>query len=27
VTGWVDNLLNDHPARYLCFAGAHAPGR
>jgi hypothetical protein len=22
VTGWVDNLLNYHPARYLCFAGA-----
>ena len=24
VTGWVDNLLNDHPARYLCFAGQTA---
>jgi oligopeptide transport system substrate-binding protein len=22
VTGWVDNLLNYHPARFLCFAGA-----
>jgi ABC-type transport system substrate-binding protein len=27
VAGWVDNLLNYHPARYLCFAGARAPGR
>ncbi len=24
VTGWIDNLLNYHPARYLCFAGAKA---
>jgi oligopeptide transport system substrate-binding protein len=24
VTGWADNLLNYHPARYLCFAGARA---
>ena len=27
VTGWVDNLLNFHPSRFLCFAAAHAPGR
>ena len=31
VSGWRDNLLNYHPARYLCFAGAQvsadkAPG-
>ena len=24
VTGWRDNLLNYHPSRYLCLAGAHA---
>ncbi len=27
ITGWADNLQDYHPSRYLCFAGAHAPGR
>jgi oligopeptide transport system substrate-binding protein len=26
VTGWVDNIGDKHPSRYLCFAGRKQPG-
>ncbi len=26
VTGWVDNIIDHHRARYLCLQGARAPG-